>query len=102
MDFYIIGTNDHARAVIRDNDVAPSNQPPKIAITQPLSGEIFVAPADIRICAEARDADGFIRMVEFFEGTNRLGVVSNSPSIAGNSLAALGQTFCLDWNNGLS
>jgi hypothetical protein len=100
IDYYIIGTNDHARAGIRDNDVAPSNQPPKVAIIHPNNGDIFVAPASIRICAEARDADGFVRSVEFFEGTNSLGVVTDNLPLIGNlPFPPPDQIFCLSWPN---
>jgi hypothetical protein len=99
---YVVGTNDHARAVIRDNDMVSSNTPPRVAIVQPQDGDIFEAPADIRICALARDADGFVRTVEFFEGTNSLGIVTNSLTVVpGNPVdaAVLEQTFCFAWTN---
>jgi hypothetical protein len=95
---YIIGPNNQARAGIRDNDVAPSNQPPKVAIVHPGNGDIFVAPASIRFCAEAKDADGFVRSVEFFEGTNSLGVVTDDLPLIGNlTFPPPDQIFCLSW-----
>jgi hypothetical protein len=80
--------------------VALSNQPPKVAIIQPNNGDIFFAPADIRICAEARDADGFVRSVEFFEGTNSLGVVTDALALIANlPFPPPDQVFCLSWPN---
>jgi len=99
-DCYIIGFNDRARAIIRDVDFAPTNQPPKVAIVEPQNGDVFVAPADIALYAVAKDVDGFVRTVEFFEGTNSLGIVSNSLSvIAGNSIPDPEQIFRLLWKN---
>jgi hypothetical protein len=99
IDYYRIGSNHQARAVIRDNDVAPSNQPPRVAILHPNNGDIFVAPAFIRVCAEAHDPDGFVRSVEFFEGTNSIGVVPGVVPVLGELSAVADQIFCLSWPN---
>jgi hypothetical protein len=79
---YRVGTNGSARAVIRDNDVSPTNHPPRVAIVRPEDGDVFPAHQPIGLVAEARDADGVVRSVEFFDGTNSLGIVSNSLSVA--------------------
>jgi len=98
IDYYLVGSNHTARAVIRDNDVSPTNLPPKVAIIQPTDGEIFIAPEGIRICAEARDPDGWVRSVEFFEGTNSLGVVDGLIALEVNGIPPLpDQIFCLKW-----
>ncbi|PTX45345.1 uncharacterized protein DUF4082, partial [Christiangramia gaetbulicola] len=47
---------------------------PTVAITSPLNNEIFTSPADIVITADATDPDGIVNSVEFFEGTNSLGI----------------------------
>jgi hypothetical protein len=99
IEYYIIGTDRQARAIIRDNDVAPSNQPPKVALIHPANGDVFAAPADISLVAETKDADGFVRSVEFFAGDTSLGVVSNSISAASNILPMPEQFFRLSWNN---
>ncbi len=78
--WYRIGSNYVARAIIRDNDVAPTNLPPRVAIMQPEDGEVFVAPVDLRLVAAAHDSDGWVRTVEFFDGPNSLGIVSNNVS----------------------
>ncbi|MCH4824410.1 Ig-like domain-containing protein, partial [Gramella lutea] len=66
------------------------NQLPTIAITAPLNNEVFTAPADIEITVDASDADGSVTQVEFFEGTNSLGVDADGSdgwSISWNSVA---------------
>ena len=45
-----------------------TNQPPTVAMTGPLNGATFTAPATIRLTANASDSDG-ISKVEFFQGT---------------------------------
>src|SRR6185436_6759281 len=77
---YVVGDPRQARAVIRDNDICPTNFPPKVAIVRPENGDIFVAPADIAIYAEAADSDGRVVSVEFFANGKSIGVVSNSTS----------------------
>lgn len=57
----------------------PTNIPPIAAIVYPTNGSVFTAPACIPILAFANDPDGFVRSVEFFNGTNSIGVVSNGP-----------------------
>jgi hypothetical protein len=98
LELYRIGSNGVARAVIRDNDTAPTNLPPKVAIVRPEDGDVFVAPADITIYAVAADADGYVQTVEFFANGTSLGVVSNSLS-AGNTTGATvpEQLFRLHW-----
>ncbi len=75
-DCSLVGRQYIARAVILDND--PANQPPAIRLVHPADGDTFVAPADIRLVADARDRDGFVVSVEFFEGTNSLGIVTRN------------------------
>ncbi|PTX41599.1 putative secreted protein (Por secretion system target), partial [Christiangramia gaetbulicola] len=76
-------------AVATDNDletttseiinitVEAPNQLPTVAITTPLNNEVFTSPADIAITADATDPDGNVNSVEFFEGTNSLGIDSD-------------------------
>jgi len=93
-DCYLVGRNHSARAAIYDND-GPKNEPPHVRIIAPEDGQTFLAPADIEIHAKAADTDGFVRTVEFFEGTNSLGIVSNNVSSASNDA----QLFGLKWLN---
>ena len=84
---YRVGSNSSARASIRDNDLSPTNHPPKVVILRPEDGAAFPAHQPIGIAAEARDGDGFVRSVEFFDGTNSLGIVSNSLKLATSDLS---------------
>ena len=54
--------------------VEDPNGLPTVAITSPVNNEVFTSPADILITADATDSDGTVSSVEFFEGTNSLGV----------------------------
>ncbi|MCY2687940.1 N,N-dimethylformamidase beta subunit family domain-containing protein, partial [Salinimicrobium sp. TH3] len=58
-------------------EVTPANTAPIVAITAPLEAATFTAPADILITADASDTDGTVVSVEFFEGTNSLGIDSD-------------------------
>jgi hypothetical protein len=62
---------------------AQSNSPPIVHITVPSNGSVFYTPADISICANAYDPEGYVATVEFFAGTNSLGVTTNNPASAG-------------------
>jgi len=78
--FYQIGIPGSAGIKIADNDpVPPTNIPPVVRITSPTNGSAFTPPADILIFADANDLDGTVETVEFFAGTNSLGVVTNNP-----------------------
>jgi hypothetical protein len=73
-----------------------SNLPPVVRLTAPYNGATYLAPATIGICAKASDADGTVAKVEFFEGTNSLGVVTTGTSITNRD--AIHQQFCFTWN----
>jgi hypothetical protein len=92
-DCYSVGRADTACAVILDND--SPNRPPLVRLVKPEDGDVFFAPADIRLAALARDYDGYVATVEFFEGTNTLGVVSNNPAALSPALPA----FTMVWSN---
>ncbi len=70
---YEIGPAGHASAWIRDNDGKPTNYPPSVRITAPLNGAVYPAPTDIAIRAVTVDVDGYANVVEFFDGTNKIG-----------------------------
>jgi len=59
--------------------VSVSNAPPLVALTNPVSGALFFEGTNISLAASASDPDGTISKVEFFEGTNKLGEVTNAP-----------------------
>lgn len=72
----------------------PTNQPPVVKIITPDSGESYFSPVDIGICASAYDPDGYVSTVEFFAGTNSLGIKTNNPVSVGPM-----NPFCLVWSN---
>jgi hypothetical protein len=54
------------------------NIPPTVSIVSPTNGTVFIAPANFTVLADARDVDGVVTNVQFFQGTtNELGEVSN-------------------------
>jgi hypothetical protein len=71
-----------------------TNLPPLVKIAEPMNGAIFLAGANIGICALAYDRDGEVTTVEFFAGSNSLGVRTNNPISAGPM-----NPFCLIWSN---
>jgi hypothetical protein len=75
---YLIGEPSVARAVIRDNDLAP-NQAPQAALVSPPDGAVIVAPERVRLIAHAADPDGWVTGVEFFADGVSLGVVPPPP-----------------------
>ena len=92
-DCYRVGRHDTARAAILDND--EPNLPPVVRLVHPADGDTFLAPADIKLVAAARDFDGHVTQVEFFEGTNSLGVVTNKF----DTLDPYSPAFVLPWLN---
>ena len=58
---------------------APVNTAPTVALTAPVSGAGFTAPATIALAASASDSDGTVAKVEFFNGTTKLGEDTASP-----------------------
>ena len=75
-----------------------TNLPPLVKIVNPTAGARFYAPADIDICAGAKDPDGTVAYVEFFEGTNSLGVATNGVTVT-NKLRQVQTLYCLSWSN---
>lgn len=91
---YQIAPPGSARAVIQDST---TGQPPKIAITRPVSGAGFSFDSPIEIVAEAQDADGFVSKVEFLADDRTIGAqilaVVNPPPVG------LEQTFRFVWRD---
>jgi plastocyanin len=68
---------------------AAANTPPSVTITNPPSGAVFAAPANITVQANATDQDGSVTNVQFFANTAAVGSASANPfSIVASSLAA--------------
>jgi hypothetical protein len=57
----------------------PSNQPPSVSLTSPLSGATFAAPATITMNATASDPENRLARVEFFNGSTRLATDTAAP-----------------------
>lgn len=55
------------------------NEPPQVTILSPAQGEIFSSPAAIQLEADARDGDGHIVKVEFFNSETKLGEDAAAP-----------------------
>jgi hypothetical protein len=91
---YAIGKPDRGVVTIADNDTLETNLPPLVRITSPVNGSVFTAPARITILADARDLGGVVSSVEFFVGTNSLGVVNSSS----NSVSPV-YPFLFNWTN---
>lgn len=53
--------------------VVKANQIPVVSITSPLHLTTFTEPANVTIQANATDADGTVKIVEFYNGTFKLG-----------------------------
>jgi hypothetical protein len=75
----------------------PANQPPLVRFVNPLDGQVFVRPTDVRLVVYAQDReDGYRVKVEFFEGTNSLGFGTFVPSLCP---APYCPNFELTWSN---
>jgi plastocyanin len=69
--------------------VASSGAPPTLSITNPLSGTVFAAPANVTVKAGVTNGSGAIANVEFLQGTSVLANETTGPfSATANSLAA--------------
>lgn len=80
---YLIVDPGQAKAVLHDGQWT-GNQPPRIALVKPSSGETFHLRQNIVIQAEASDPDGAVRRVEFYDGRIKIGEVETSaPTRAG-------------------
>jgi hypothetical protein len=90
---YQIGNPSNAVVIIATNGPS-SNIPPVVRISMPTNGSVFLTPVDIHICADAGDIDGYVATVEFFAGTNSLGIRTNNPMSVGPA-----NPFCLVWSN---
>jgi hypothetical protein len=98
---YIIGYPTSAVVYIEGNGV--TNLPPLVNITTPADGSVFYTPVSIPIVAVASDLDGVVSSVEFFAGSNSLGVVTNwvvvDPPGPPNGFIPGTRAFFLTWIN---
>ena len=89
---YVLGSPSNAVVNIAEDGLV-TNPPPHVRIVSPFNGSIFLAPADILLVAHAEDSNGKVDTVEFFEGTNSLGITTNLP--VANPIGP----FVLMWSN---
>ena len=52
---------------------------PSVTLTSPTNNTFLLAPATVTLGATASDNDGTVELVEFYEGTNKLGEGTNAP-----------------------
>lgn len=69
--------------------VAAANLPPTVSITNPVSGAVFAAPANVTIQASAADSDGTVTNVQFLVGATVVTNETTAPfaALAGNLAA---------------
>ncbi len=99
-----LGRHTNATAWIHDNDRVVTNRSPQVYIMQPADNSVVVEPDHLLIVANARDNDGHIVSVEFFDGQESIGVVSNTPAPltdtnAGTSPLIFIPPWHLNWTN---
>ena len=97
---YLIGYPGNATVTILPP--GDTNIPPSVAITSPANGSVFSAPANIPLIAVASDPDGFVAGVQFFAGTNSLGIATNwavVDPLPGNGPPVVARAFFLTWSN---
>ena len=70
----ITATSSVVRIYVVTNPPPPTNRPPEVRITSPPNAAMFRAPVNLPIYAYARDPDGSVTSVQFFAGTNSLGL----------------------------
>ena len=102
----IIGASSGLAQILPPSSPPPLPPPPTnhlavVEIVTPHDGTMLLAPVDLHICAVAAYFTDAVASVEFFAGTNVLGVVTNSPFGLGGRDAdrPMGSYFCLTWSN---
>ena len=61
--------------------VTPLHRFPRVTVSSPTNGAVFVQPAPIPITVDASDPDGHITQVYLFQGTSRLVTLTNAPYV---------------------
>lgn len=83
---YTVAHHHHQRASVTIVDDFYNNIAPSVTLTSPTNGQVFIAPTDITLQADATDPDDPIQQVSFFANDDYLGKATNSP-------------FSLVWSN---
>ena len=76
---YSVVVTNVAGSVTSSNAVLTVNVPPTISLTNPANNAVFPAGANVSLSASASDTDGTVTQVQFFQGTNSLGVITTAP-----------------------
>jgi hypothetical protein len=80
-----------------------TNIPPVVSLVKPRDGAVILGPTNLKLIASAYDPQGTVTEVEFFAGTNSLGVVTNTPIVWITNWGAvfpIRQTsYSLTWSN---
>jgi ELWxxDGT repeat protein len=75
-DYYFTAKATDDKGVVTTSEVVHvtvlANKPPIVSITSPADNSSYAGPATIPLVAEASDADGKIKKVQFFSGTTLL------------------------------
>jgi hypothetical protein len=66
-------------AIYRRGNFVGSNAVPTVALTSPLAGQVFAPRTDITLQATAKDPDGTLAKVEFYQGSTKLGESVSNP-----------------------
>ncbi len=89
--------NDGAKTTSRPVDISVvTNLPPRVRLVSPYDGARYLARATVGICAAASDPGGTVTSVEFFAGTNSLGVVTSSLVVT--NYEGIHNLFCFTWS----
>jgi hypothetical protein len=59
----------------------PANTAPRVTITSPGNNSVYSVSSNITITADVSDAEGTISLVEFYNGSTRLGTKSSAPYV---------------------
>ncbi|HXC99615.1 MAG TPA: Ig-like domain-containing protein, partial [Verrucomicrobiae bacterium] len=98
---YRIGVPSNAIVYITPPGV--TDIPPVVNITSPTNGSAYTAPADVGLIAVGSDQDGFVTSVEFFAGTNSIGVTTNwvvvDPPYPPGNFVPGSRAFFFNWTN---
>lgn len=65
--------------LVYDQAFGQSNKAPAVALTSPVAGASLTAPATLTLTATASDADGSVKSVAFYAGTQLVGTATASP-----------------------
>jgi hypothetical protein len=93
------GHTVHSAAV---NIAVVTNLPPRVNLYHPRDGTVLLGPANVTLLASAYDPDGSVTTVEFFAGTNSLGVVPTPPVIwitNWHGIFPIHPPYSLTWSN---